>query len=371
VFSHSPDGVLDGVRVARLESCTGHTLFEKPLTTAYIFSSLDEGPYRVAVAIVPFEHKSAWRESCGERSQKIEAEVESLRRHLLSSTSGEQSDAIGSVSVFRASKALSQGISTSTIAGWRRALQVESQASIACAFHDVAVLPGLFSNARRTDYTVVCEALTTPIEGAGDSLVISRTIYRLIEQLARQKVLLALNSRVRKLPLAKFAPSKYVHGITSGRTNILSAYLSQHLEDREKTIAGLLDTELRLARLVAEDEFIASQENWKSIVVPSYKRRGQEIKGDFTLRFVDSVTLLRELVSSVHRNMSMSTEHLRDLLAANVADSNLRLQRTLYWVALGAVGIALMGLFIGLLTDDAKKYLAQSVLELFSWISKK
>ena len=371
VFTNFPNGDLEGFRAARVESCKGFTLFGRPLTLAYVHPSEVQGPYRVTIAIVPFEHEIAVRQSAHDLSIDTEAEINLLRLHLLNSKSHAQSEAIGSISVFRASKTLVTGFEASAISDWKRKLGLEDQVSISCTFQDAAILPGLFSNARRMDYTVVFPALPSEIEGTKGNLVVSRTLYRLIDLLSRNRMVRASCERVSGLPLAKFEPTQYVYEITSGRVDVLRAYLTQHLKDREQTVAELLDTELRLARLVAMDQSVLSSENWNSVEVPSSGRRGIELKDEFAPKLLQSVNSLREQLLLVNRRMSMTMEHIRDLLTANVADSNLRLQRTLFWIALGALGIALIGLLIGLMTDDVKKQFIGSILNLLSQLTRK
>jgi hypothetical protein len=186
-------------------------------------------------------------------------------------------------------------------------------------------------------------------------VIVPEALLSLLRQLAREQILSRYAKRISKLPFATHAPSEYLQRFSYQDHTLLVSYVEKHLKEREQADDEIQEAEAVLDRLLTEGARVGVTENWRHIYPPQLHPYAHYINADFTRNFTKAAELLRGDTALVTRRVATAAEHLRDLLAAQVANSNLKLQRTLFWIAVLALFVSVGALLVGVATEDAKR----------------
>lgn len=364
IFTQREDGKLSGVHSAARTACSELTLLGGPLSEAFILHYYRVHKYLARVAVVPFPSERLAEAQTLLHSQVSATETLTIRDRLLPRSTPRPSSVLastvrGTETEGTALLLRAEGSPSAQAELLKAALGVLNFSTIPAVFEGLLVLPGSIRFPRGPCFTFVAPTLHPSSPSTSSGVTVPAALISLLKQFAREQILNKYAVRICRLPFARHSPSEYLQQFSHRDVGLLSSYLNKHLREREQAVDEVQEAETVLENLVVEDTRVADVEHWHHVYPPLLHPYANHISSSFTLSFTEAVKRLRTSTALVTRHILIATDHLRDLLAARVADSNLRLQQTLFWIAVFALLVSVAALLVGVLTDDAKKTLLE------------
>lgn len=205
-----------------------------------------------------------------------------------------------------------------------------------------------------------------------------RVLFQLTELILYSRVLNNLTQRAKSTPIYTHEPVEYVQRLSTEGERQIRIYLDEHLRERKTTLAELS----RIARTEkevgsrAERNIIRRYLSDAQTFPPPWRSSnpfGYELIPYLNSKLGSALDSLKEAKEELEVRQLLTSEFLRDRLTAEVAASNLRIQRTLRLLTFLAVGVGLLAAFLGTMPEQRKvalwnwvSTLADRVLDLFA-----
>jgi hypothetical protein len=259
---------------------------------------------------------------------------------------------------------------TADLAGrCRIQLGVDQNVLIPVEVDGVLVLPGILLGG--PGYSL------TTVRRQGDSnenLTMSGISFDLIALMVATPTIELLSSRIEKLPLAEGSPTSYVEKRMRNERTALGMYTG-HLSDREQLLNAVLtanDDVLILSESVTERRLTrflnaGRMREFPEIVDEQYPnvRGSYDPLSHLTMHFKEALLSYEQAKRRAEGRDQLIAEYLRDRVNAEIAVSNLKIQRTVSALTMFAIALAGLALAEGLLTDTAKTQVLQWLMKLF------
>jgi hypothetical protein len=247
----------------------------------------------------------------------------------------------------------------------------EDHASLPHLLHNVLFLFGL------GPYRPTCGVTALSLQplwrqGRDTSLVLPRLVMSFLEYMTYFQIMKHLRFRLKQLPFS-LSLSQYIAQLKSGE-EISTDYEERFLKDRQDVISERLSIKQSVQAFSRElalnpiARAVKSAEGFPLDMVstsPYRYRYFAILNWDFTQAKVAIKEALAQLIS--HENAL--ADYLRDISTATVNRSNLQLQRSTRWLAQVALIVAFIGLFVGILPEDAKKMFYETLQGLLRALS--
>jgi hypothetical protein len=250
-----------------------------------------------------------------------------------------------------------ESVSSTTISNLLLTLNKQETAAVPCKLFDIILFPSPIPGL--DDQWTILWLNNTVLAPNSKEIHIPKTALDLIDYACAIHTVEHLTRSLKELPLGKRTASEYVRDIVGRRGKFLKKY-SGHLEDRDKTIHGLLETGRTFLRISRELET-----NYVKVGIT--RKHGVHYPGAVThsRKFLiltrlegaleESTQEYSVVRSELESHEAALKEYLRDYLAAEVAESNLAIQRKMQWLTIIAVIAAILALLASVLGDDDKK----------------
>jgi hypothetical protein len=186
-----------------------------------------------------------------------------------------------------------------------------------------------------------------------------RVLFQLTELILFRKVLHNLTQRTKSTPIYTHEPVEYVQRLSTEGDRQITIYLNEHLQERTTTLAELS----RIARTQKEvcsrvERNIVRRYLTDAHALPppwrSSHQFGYELIPYLNSRLSSAIDSLSEAKEELEVRQILTSQFLRDRLTAEVAASNLRIQKTLRRLTFLAVGVGLLAAFLGTMPEESK-----------------
>lgn len=194
-----------------------------------------------------------------------------------------------------------------------------------------------------------------------------RVLFQLSELILYRRVLNNLIQRVKSTPIYTHEPVEYVQRLSTEGERQIRIYLDEHLRERKATIAELsriARTEKEAGSRVERNIIRRYLSDAHALPPPwrSSKPFGYELIPYLNSKLTSTIDSLKEAKEGLEVRQILTSEFLRDRLTAEVAASNLRIQRTLRLLTFLAVGVGLLAAFLGTMPEQSK-------IAIWDWVS--
>lgn len=252
-----------------------------------------------------------------------------------------------------------KSVSSGTIKNLVLTLNQQHTAAVPCRLFDIILFPSPWPG---SDQWTILWLSNTVFAPNSEEIHIPLAAIDLVDYARATNIIEHLSRRLQELPLGQKTSSEYVREIVVSPRRLLKKYSGGHLEDREKTIHELLETGRVYSRLRRDLEH-----NYVKYEIT--RKGGVHYLGAIThpRRFLISDRLEEVLDESIQEYSTVRSElearetavkeYLRDYLAAEVAESNLSIQRKMQWLTFIAVIAAILALLASVLGDAASRHL--------------
>lgn len=204
-----------------------------------------------------------------------------------------------------------------------------------------------------------------------------RVVFQLTELILCRKVLDNLTQRAKSTPIYTHEPVEYVQRLSTEGERQIRIYLDEHLRERRSTLAELsriARTEKEVGSRV-ERNIIRRYLSDAHALPPPWQSSNPfryELIPHLNFKLGSAIDSLKETKKELEVRQLLTSEFLRDRLTAEVAATNLRIQRALRLLTVLAVGVGLLAAFLGTMPEQSKvaiwnwgSSLANRALDLF------
>lgn len=218
------------------------------------------------------------------------------------------------------------------------------------------------------DFTVFVTRAGAIVE-SGESVGLPLSAFELARYISKTIIVRDLAGRLKGLPLGRMSVSEYLGHLGPSPGRALTSYQQVYLQDREKTLQELLETQLVLDELSER-----SQNNYVEVARRDLLSRSFTSSVSHPLKFrlfnrlVDdsrkSIEEYQAVKQLVEAREQAARDFLRDLVVAEATASNLVIQKRIRILTMAAVLVGILGVGSNLLPDNVVQALFD---RLFGW----